>query len=459
MEFVECREVERALVKALRCRYPVEFEGEEYEKWNQNYAEAMASLYHSDIGAGDLDIAALYADALMNLTPWGLWDITTNEPAKGARTLEAKSILEKALSTDSGKDHPGLLHLYIHLMEMSPSPELALPLANCLRGLVPDAGHLEHMPTHLDVLCGNYQDAIDSNTSAIEADQKYVKHAGPLNFYSLYRAHNLHFKIYAGMFAGRYRVAVETAERVEEALPRELLRREEPPMADWLESFVGLKVHVLVRFGRWEELLGLELPEDGELYAVTTALILYGRGIALSVLGRVEEAGKARELFEEARGNVPESRTLFNNTAKDILAVGAAMLEGEYSYRAGDIESGFEHLRKAIELSDKLPYDEPWGWMQPPRHAYGALLLEQGRVEEAKSVYAADLGISDVLPRALRHPKNVWALHGYCECLKKLGERDEKLERELEEMMGKTDIPIRASCFCRRKEEAEVKNS
>lgn len=458
MNRAEYPEIEKELVKALQRRYPSNTKSEDYSQWNQDYADAMSTLYKNLCSSSDSDLAALHADSLMNLTPWSLWDIQTNQPTEGAHTLEVKSILDQALSTPSGHSHPGLLHLFIHLMEMSPDPSLALPTANRLRGLVPDAGHLEHMPTHLDVLCGDWESAIKSNTSAILSDKKYLDHAGPRNFYSLYRAHNLHFKIYAAMFAGQYAVALETAKLVEEALPEELLRVENPPMADWLESFAGLKVHVLVRFGKWEELLSLPFPEDRDLYCVTTALIHYGRGIALSVLGRISEAEAGKNLFEAARSKIPESRTLFNNTAQDILAIGAAMLHGEFSYRAGDTSSGFENLRKAIELSDKLPYDEPWGWMQPPRHAYGALLLEQGRVEEAKEVYAADLGISEVLPRALRHPRNVWALHGYCECLRRLGDPDTRLEGELEEMMGTTDVPVRASCFCRREEENTQKN-
>ncbi|CZT18518.1 probable TPR domain protein [Ramularia collo-cygni] len=445
---MEDTETEQELIKALRRRYPSNTEAEDYEKWNQDYANYMSTLHIT--ASRDLDIVALYADSLMNLTPWSLWDIHTNLPTEGAHTLEVKEILESALALKFGNDHPGLLHLYIHLMEMSPSPDSALPIANRLRGLVPDAGHLEHMPTHLDVLCGDWESAITSNTSAIAADEKYLKVAGPLNFYSLYRAHNLHFKIYAAMFAGQYKIALETAEAIEQALPLELLQVENPPMADWLESFVGLKVHVFVRFGKWEHLLRIPLPENQEIYCVTTALLHYGRGIAFSVLGKLAEAKDSKKSFEESRAKVPDSRTLFNNTAKDILAIAASMLSGEFSYRSGEIAMGFEYLQKALTQSDKLPYDEPWGWMQPPRHAYGALLLEQGKVEEAKEVYAADLGLSDVLPRALRHPKNVWALHGYCECLRRLGRRDQGLEAELEGMMGRTDVLVRASCFCRR---------
>jgi tetratricopeptide (TPR) repeat protein len=272
-----------------------------------------------------------------------------------------------------------------------------------------------------------------------------------LNFYSLYRSHNYHFRIYGAMFAGQSKVALETAERLEASLPDDLLRKESPPMADWLEGFLSMKMHVLIRFGRWMEILNLPLPRDQGLYCVTTAMMHYARGVALAATGRVEEADSERASFQEALSKVPSSRTVFNNTCVDILAVGGAMLDGELEYRRGNVAIAFEHLRRAIDLSDNLPYDEPWGWMQPPRHAYGALLLEQGRVEEATAVYAADLGIDDTLPRALQHPNNVWALHGYHECLERLGRDDEArfVKKQLALNAATADVPIKSSCFCR----------
>jgi tetratricopeptide (TPR) repeat protein len=148
---------------------------------------------------------------------------------------------------------------------------------------------------------------------------------------------------------------------------------------------------------------------------------------------------------------IPQSRYLFNNTSRDILAVGVAMLDGEIAYRDGRFDEAFENLRRAIELDDALPYDEPWGWMQPTRHAYGALLLERGRVEEAASVYAADLGLDDTLSRCCQHPNNVWSLHGYHECLTRLG-RDEEaaaVAEQLARATARADVPIVASCACR----------
>ncbi len=441
--------VEKALIDALEFRYPQAQPATDCSIWNQQYADAMQAVYAEF--PEDLDVAALYADSLMNLTPWRLWDLSTGKPAPGARTAEAKAVLDRALSHSGGLQHPGLLHLYIHLMEMSGTPEVAMPIADHLRGLVPDAGHLRHMPTHLDILCGDYRRAIASNMDAIRADEKFLARAGSLNFYTLYRCHNIHFRLYGAMFAGQSEVALETASWIETAIPEDLLRVESPPMADWLEAFHGMRVHVLIRFGLWQEILNLSLPEDQELYCATTALHQYAKGVALAATGRIEDAEKQRTIFDKARKRVKSSRTLFNNDCLDLLAIADSMLSGELEYRQGNFDAAFEHFCKAITLSDALPYDEPWGWMQPPRHAYGALLLEQGRVEVAAAVYSADLGFDDTLPRALQHPNNVWALHGYHECLMKLNRTAEAriVKPQLDFAVAIADIPIRSSCFCR----------
>ncbi|MER5296543.1 hypothetical protein ABT382_31490 [Streptomyces pharetrae] len=441
--------VERALIGALRARYPRSRPVEDCSVWNAPYADSMRAAYEQ--APDDLDVATLYADALMNLTPWQLWDLRTGEPAEGARTRDARAVLERALDAPGGRDHPGLLHLYIHLMEMSPTPETALPVADRLRGLVPDAGHLQHMPSHIEVLCGDYRRVVSDNSAAIAADEKFHARAGAMNFYTLYRSHNYHFKIYGAMFLGRSQVALETAARLEASIPEELLRVQSPPMADWLEGFLAMRVHVLIRFGRWADILALPLPEDRELYSVTTAMLHYARGVALAATGRVAEAGAERELFRAALGRVPGTRTLFNNTCVDILAIASAMLDGELAYRKGDVDEAFAALQRSVALDDNLPYDEPWGWMQPTRHALGALLLEQGRVTEAEAVYRADLGLDDTLPRACRHPNNVWALHGFHECLLRQGRTAEAsiIAQQLTVATALADVPVEASCFCR----------
>ncbi len=441
--------VERGLISALRHRYPQPEAVSDLSVWNHRYAEAMREVYAEHFE--DLDVATLFADALMNLTPWQLWDQRTGEPAPGSFAVEARAVLDHALELPGGPDHPGVLHLYIHLMEMSSEPEQALPMADRLRDLVPDAGHLQHMPTHLDVLCGDYSRVVSSNTRAIEADEKYTARSGPMNFYTLYRCHDYHFKIYGAMFLGQRAVALQTCGALEAAVPEELLRVQVPPMADWLEGLLPLRMHVLIRFGMWQEITDAALPGDSELYCVTTAVMHYAKAIAYAASGRTEAAGTQRALFDAAVRRVPESRMLFNNTCQDILAVAASMLAGELEYRKGNFDGAYAALRRSIELDDDLPYDEPWGWMQPTRHAYGALLLEQDRVDEAEAVYRADLGLDGTIPRSQQHPGNVWSLHGYHECLVRQGRRGEAaiIEQQLRLARARADVPIHASCFCR----------
>ncbi len=233
-----------------------------------------------------------------------------------------------------------------------------------------------------------------------------------MNFYSLYRSHNYHFKLYRAMFLGQYEPALAAAEEMVATIPTSLLRVESPPMADWLEGFVPMRMHVLIRFGKWQEILDTPLPADADLMCVTTARIRYARGVAYAATGHIAEALDEQIRFAAAVARVPDTRYVFNNSCLDILAIASEMLSGEIEYRREDYDVAFAHLRRSIELDDNLPYDEPWGWMQPTRHAYGALLLERGRVEQAEAVYRADFGLDNTLARAYQHPDNVWSLHG-----------------------------------------------
>jgi hypothetical protein len=179
----------------------------------------------------------------------------------------------------------------------------------------------------------------------------------------------------------------------------------------------------------------------------------YARTVAFANLRDLEKAEAERDLFFKARDRVPESRMLFNNTCRDILGVAEQMMLGELQYHKGNHGKAFEHLRRSVETDDTLPYDEPWGWMQPTRHALGALLLDQGHLDEAESVYRADLGLDDTLSRACQHPRNVWSLHGLHECLTRRSETDEvrHLKLQLDQAVARAAVPIKASCFCRHK--------
>ena len=449
-------QAERDLIGALHQRYQSARVPQDLPAWVDDFAAAMRAVYlnHQE----DADISALFAEALMNRTPWALWDLASGEPAAGADTEEARQVLERGMErhADIGSPpHPGLLHMYIHLLEMSPFPEQALPACDQLRGLVPDSGHLQHMATHIDVLCGDYLSVVNWNEEAIRADRRYLAARGPFNFYTLYRCHDYHFKVYGAMFLGRYQSAIEAAEELIAALPEDLLSVQSPPMADWLEGLVPVKQHVLVRFGKWQEILEQELPPNPDLYCVTSATMRYARAIALATLGHSKSAEAEAEAFERDFDRVSDSRYLFNNSCRDILAVAQEMMLGELDYRRGDIESGFAHLRQAVVLDDNLPYDEPWGWMQPARHALGALLLEQGRVEEALAEYRADLGFDSVLKRSSQHPDNVWSLSGYHECLERTGRHElaAVAQQRLALARARADVPVQASCFCRLESE------
>jgi tetratricopeptide (TPR) repeat protein len=444
--------VEQALIRALPARYPQREAIEDQAPWDAAYADAMRRVFHAY--RDDLEVREVFVEAIMNLTPWKMWDLKTGGVAEGAGTLEATEVLESAFRDFPGAwDHPGLLHLYVHLMEMSPFPQRALRAGDRLRDLVPDAGHLIHMPTHIDVLCGHYRDVLVYNHKAIVADRKFLAREGAMNVYALYRTHDHHFAIYGAMFLGQYRAALAAAQELIDTTPEELLRIPSPPMADFVEGYLPMKQHVLIRFGKWHEIIAQELPRDRELYCSTTAMMLYAQTVAHSALGHVAEAEATRAVFLAAKQRVPESRLVHNNTVRDLLEIAQAMLDGELEYRRGNHEVAFAHLRRSVELDDALPYDEPWGWMQPTRHALGALLLEQGRVDEAEAIYRSDLGLDGKLSRACQHPDNLWSLHGLHECLTRRGERVEAalIKQRLDLALARSEVPVKASCFCRMK--------
>ena len=248
--------VEGALIEAIARRHPSNRPPADFTVWTDAYADAMREAYRAY--PGDLDVCALFADAIMSRTPWKLWDLTTGEPCPGASTLEARQVLERAIAgveTTGEPRHAGLLHFYIHLMEMSPTPEAALRAGDELRALVPDSGHLFHMPTHIDFQCGHYHNVVVRNSQAIVADRKFLEREGPLNLYSYSRIHNMHFKLYGAMFLGQYGTAMDAVREFEATVPEALIRIESPPMADILEGYYGLKFHALIRFGRWQEIL------------------------------------------------------------------------------------------------------------------------------------------------------------------------------------------------------------
>ncbi|GGJ42387.1 tetratricopeptide repeat protein [Neoroseomonas lacus] len=442
---------ERALIEALPSRYPQRVPIDDQRPWNDAFADAMRIAHRAHVG--DLDLRTIFVEAILNRTPWRMWDLRTGNPAPGAGTLEARDVLESAFRDLPGAmNHPGLLHLHVHLMEMSPHPEAALVTGDRLRELTPDMGHLLHMPTHIDVQCGHYHDTMHWNQRAIIADRKFYDRIGPMNFYSGYRIHNYHFASYGAMFLGQYAPAIAAADELIETMPEGFLRIPSPPMADFFESYVSIRQHVLVRFGKWREIVAQDLPADRDLYCNTLAMLHYAKGVAHAALGDIPAAEAEQVLFREAVKRVPKSRYLHNVPCVQLLAVAEEMLEGEIAYRRREYDVAFARLRAAVAMEDDLPYDEPWGWMQPIRHALGALLLEQGRAVEAEAVYREDLGLGGALPRAQIHPDNIWAMRGLLDCLDRRGETSEAalLRQRVVLASARADLPVSVSCFCAR---------
>lgn len=368
-------------------------------------------------------VSCLYAESLCQFDPWHLWDLDTGEP-------KLKSLLIKEVVSNAMKfapKHPGLCHFMIHLMEMSPTPEAALGACDVLykQRCYPDAGHLVHMPSHIYVLLGSWRDAIDANVQASRVDQKYLDREGIFKYYTGYRVHNLHFISYAAMFVNDYETAIKAAKQLKGGFTHELIAH--PVLSTYYEAFCTIDIDVYVRFGKWEELIAIEIdqyyqPEcmkDGRsIYPYTICLNWYGKGIAHAVLGNISKAKECYEAYMAAIEDIPSDRVRHNNKCTELVKIGEAMLLGELYYREQEYAKGFEKLHLAVELSDALVYDEPWGWMMPPRHALGALYLEQGHVEGAIVQFQQDMDRHAMIGRA--HPDNIWALGGLYRCYSKL---------------------------------------
>jgi tetratricopeptide (TPR) repeat protein len=450
-------ELENQLVEALarRVQKPHSVHPEEFDRWDDEYAAALRRVYyrHQD----DHDVMALLVEALITRTPRNLWDVKTGLPAKNSDVIEAIQLCDRSidLSNQRGeKKHPAIVHLHIHALEMSNEPRRGMESADALSTMCPDAGHMNHMPGHIYVLCGEYGRAKVASERAIIANDKYLAYAGPFTFYTIACAHDLHLMMYACMFMGRYNDSMAAANKLCGLLTKEVLSvKGRPKFSMSLEGYYSMKTHVMVRFGRWDHIINEPLPDDPDLYLVSTAMNHYAKGIAHATLKNFQAADEERKLFDESLRRIPSHRRFFNNGAHRILAVGEKMLDGELEYHKGNYEAAYTHLRESVRLDDNLEYIEPWAWMHPPRHALAALLMEQGHYGEAENIYRDDLGLSGTIQRCAQHPDNVWALHGLAECLQQRGELKElsALQKKLASALAIADVPITSSCMCRTK--------
>jgi len=294
------------------------------------------------------------------------------------------------------------------------------------------------MPTHIYIQIGDYDKVIIGNQQALIKDKEYIKHRGSNNFYTLYQVHNYHFLLYGAMIDGQSQLAITTARELTQSIPDDLFNKS----IDWFEGFIPMVYHALIRFGKWQQILDEPLPDDPNKYCCTHSIAHYARTVALANLNRIVEAEKEKQKFYEAFARVPYSRMIFASIYRDILGVAELMLNGELEYRKGNFEKAFEYLRNAVFKEDNLPYDEPWAWMQPSRHALGALLLDQKRIDEAEQVYKADLK---------RYPNNLWTLQGLEECYRVKGDHSaaDEIRPLLNKSKQRADIAVKSSCYCR----------
>lgn len=419
---------EAALIRALSKRYEWPAP-EDRTHLDEAYAEAMEEVYKQY--PDDPDIGALYAESLMNLQPWDLW---THEGEPKGRTEEIVEVLEGVLAKHP--HHPGANHFYIHTVEASNTPERALAAADRLRTLVPGSGHLVHMPSHIYIRTGRYADAARSNEAAIEADRAYFEQVPEQKLYAMYYGHNLHFLAYAAMMTGNYETAITAARELERDMPEGALRE----YAAFIEGIMPTDLHVMVRFGKWDEILSAPAYE-GEHRKVSRAMRHYARALAFSAKGQPDEARSEIANFEEAAAAIPEDWKIMNNEVADVLPIARLMVQGETLWREGEQAEAYAKLREAVELEDQLVYDEPPAWMLPVRHALGALLVAGGKFDEAEVVYRADLE---------KHPKNGWALTGLQQALFGQGKAEAALalNDDIEAAFAQADVKPTSSCYC-----------
>ncbi len=365
----------------------------------RNYNAAMRALVakYQD----DLDGATLYAESCMNLNPWKLWK-NDGTPAEG--TLEIVAVLESVLKRDPS--HPGANHYYIHTMEASAHPERALPSAERLKSLVPNAGHLVHMPAHVQIRTGDYAAAARTNAIAADVDRAYLREAGGSQMYRImYYDHNLHFESAAALMAGRYAEARKAADELyADALPV-------VSMDPMVEGYLIQPLLVLVRFRKWDEIRALSDP--GPSLPVVRAFWLYGQALAAARSGDRDGAEKRRADFQAAIAAIPAQQQIGpQNTVRAAAAVAGHDLDAQIAVSHGDRKAAIDYWKLAVAAEDELAYDEPPTWQQPMRESLGAALLSDGQAAAAEKVFREDLAL---------HPRNPRSLLGLSESLKAQG--------------------------------------
>ncbi len=417
---------DRAFIGALLTRYSAEPNARR-TALDSAYCDAMRAL--SKRLPADADAAALYAESILDLNPWNQW---SHEGRPNPGTLQAVATLEALLRKHP--DHPGANHFYIHAVEASDHPERALEAARRLETLVPGAGHLVHMPSHIYARTGQYREALEQNRKAVAVDEKYIAEQNPQGSYPLmYYNHNIQFIWFTAMMEGRSAEAIAAARKLVGNLSPDLIAQ-----MSMLELAPPYPIVTLVRFGRWDEALAEPAPPAAERYA--RAVWHYARGMALAGKGDLAGAAGALDSLRATAAHVPPDMIISINPAPLLLRVASNALAGELAGRRRRTDESLRLLRLAVAQEDSLHYDEPPTWYWPVRHALGAALLASGRAQQAEGVYREDLR---------RHPDNGWSLLGLTKALRAQGLTTEAAvaDERFRKAWSEADVHLAASVF------------
>jgi tetratricopeptide (TPR) repeat protein len=414
---------ERSFIAAAKHRYSPSA-GANRAGLDTAYANAMRDVARQY--PSDPDAAALFAESMLDLSPWANWTPAGN-PTPG--TLEIVATLERGLAF--APNHAGLCHFYIHTVEASLTPQRALPCAERLAALMPGAGHLVHMPAHIYLRVGRYADATMANEHAAHTDEIFLADRQPKGGYPLYYAHNLDFLRAATMMEGRSAEAIKASHDLVGRIPADMLLSN-----PGLELFATAYLGALARFGKWSEILAEPPPTPGLRYV--RGAWHYARGLALAGTGRFTEATTESDSVAAASAALPADFSVGFHSGKSLLDIAHHALVGEIALRQGRAADAVPHLEAAVKLQDELRYDEPEPWYYPVRQSLGAALLAAGRAGDAERVFKEDLR---------RHPNNGWSLYGLAASLKEQGQDDSDARRRFAAAWARSDVKLTSSRF------------
>jgi tetratricopeptide (TPR) repeat protein len=422
------RPVEQALIAALASRYtgPQPVDPPSQQPANEAFAAAMRDVARAH--PQDDDVQVIFAESLMDVNPWHLWTLD-GKPAPG--TEEIVATLETVLARNPV--HPGANHYYIHAVEASSRPDRAVPASERLPGLMPAAGHIVHMPAHIFQRVGRYADASEANRRAVKADEAYLARTRPPGYYPMYLGHNHGFLAYSASMLGRSEESLRAARAATQAIPPEML-----DMMPGMDFFASEPLLVLVRFGKWTEILAE--PRPPEKYPTLTGLWLHARGMALASTGKTREAAATMRDLRTLATKIPPDVIAGQNPASSMCRLGADAIEARIAERARKWKPAIAAWQRAVIQEDGFAYNEPADWFYPMRHYLGAALLDARKPKEAEAVFREDLR---------RNPGNGWALHGLAAALAAQGKKDDAgtARKQFEEAWREADIKLARAAF------------